>query len=131
MHGQKWGIFLENGLVGLVTAYHKGYHMTGTTALIHRYLPKQVSEILVRYLWLVQPFQQQLRTLALMDTSPPSPVGLVALVVTGQAKHSAGGPKRLSMWILPLQTTRMLRARLPNGTFGWKGSRGNIQSLFI
>ncbi|KAF7139734.1 hypothetical protein CNMCM5793_007669 [Aspergillus hiratsukae] len=72
-HGQHRGIFVENGLVGLVTAYHKGYHMTGSTCLIHRYLPERASKILVYYLWLVHPFQRQLRTLAFQDTTPMSP----------------------------------------------------------
>ncbi|KAG2001178.1 hypothetical protein GB937_010415 [Aspergillus fischeri] len=72
-HGQHRGIFVENGLVGLVTAYHKGYHMTCSTCLIHRYLPERASKILVYYLWPVHPFQQQLRTLAFQDATPMSP----------------------------------------------------------
>jgi hypothetical protein len=73
IHGQHRNIFIENGLVGLVTAYHKGYHMTGSTSLIHRYLPEQVSQILVYYLWLVHPFQRQLRGLAFQETMSSSP----------------------------------------------------------
>jgi hypothetical protein len=73
IHGQHQGIFIENGLVGLVTAYHKGYHITGSTSLIHRYLPKRVSQILVYYLWLVHPFKRQLQGLAFQETIPSSP----------------------------------------------------------
>ncbi|KAJ5602286.1 hypothetical protein N7510_011820 [Penicillium lagena] len=73
VHGDYRGVFVENGLVGLVTAYHKGYHMIGSTSLIHRYLPERASEILIYYLWLVHPFQRQLRTLAFQDIAPMSP----------------------------------------------------------
>ncbi|KAF9882534.1 hypothetical protein FE257_007679, partial [Aspergillus nanangensis] len=73
LYGGHRGVFIENGLVGLVTAYHKGYHMAGSTSLIHRYLPERVSKILVYYLWLVDPFQQQLRTLLSQETVPRSP----------------------------------------------------------
>lgn len=47
--------------------------MTGSTSLIHRYLPESASKILIYYLWLVHPFQRQLRTLALQDRVPISP----------------------------------------------------------
>jgi hypothetical protein len=47
--------------------------MTGSTSLIHRYLPEQVSQILVYYLWLVYPFQRQLQGLAFQETIPSSP----------------------------------------------------------
>jgi hypothetical protein len=63
---------VEDGLVSLVTAYHKGYHVTGSTKIIHRYLPESVSKILIYYLWLILPFQQQLRVLLFQDTAPVS-----------------------------------------------------------
>jgi hypothetical protein len=34
--------------------------MTESTKIIHRYLPKEVSELLVYFLWLILPFWQQL-----------------------------------------------------------------------
>jgi hypothetical protein len=57
-------IFLENGLVSFVTFYHKGYSITGSTKIIHRYLPIEVSELYVYYVWLVVPFIKQLIKLA-------------------------------------------------------------------
>jgi hypothetical protein len=54
--GQHRGVFIEEGLIGTVTSYHKGYNITGSTKIIHRYLPKEVSELLVYYLWLILPF---------------------------------------------------------------------------
>ena len=53
-------IFVEDGLVVLVTRYHKGFIMSGDNKIIHRYLPREVGELFVYFLWLVIPFQQQL-----------------------------------------------------------------------
>ena len=55
------GVFIDNGMVSTVTAYHKGYSITGSTKIIHRYLPKEVGELLVYYLWLVRPLVEQLQ----------------------------------------------------------------------
>jgi hypothetical protein len=56
-------IFIEHGLVSFVTSYHKNYSASSTTKLIHRYLPPEVGELLVYYLWLVVPFVEQLQIL--------------------------------------------------------------------
>ena len=58
--GGRRNIFIEDGKVVLVAAYHKGYNLGGNTKIIHRYLPQEVGELVVRYLWLVEPFQRQL-----------------------------------------------------------------------
>lgn len=50
------GVFVDNGLVSFVTSYSK----TGVK-VIHRYVPKEVSELVVYYLWLVQPFVRALQ----------------------------------------------------------------------
>jgi hypothetical protein len=65
-------IFVEDGLVALVTSYHKGYTCTGTTKIIHRYLPREVSELLIYYLSLILPFKKQLETLALLQNQEKS-----------------------------------------------------------
>lgn len=70
--GHHRSIYIEEGLVSTVTSYHKGYNITGSTKIIHRYLPKEVSELLVYYLWLVLPFSQRLEILAYKHVSPPS-----------------------------------------------------------
>lgn len=57
-------IFVEHGLIATVTSYHKGYSIQGSTKIIHRYLPRPVSEMVVYYLWLVIPFQRHLHMLA-------------------------------------------------------------------
>lgn len=64
-------IFIEDGLVGTVTTYHKGYSVTGSTKIIHRYLPREVSELVVYYLWLIMPFCQALG--ALVHNGPLTP----------------------------------------------------------
>ena len=43
-------IFIEDGKVVLVAAYHKGYNLGGNTKIIHRYLPQEVGDMVVRYL---------------------------------------------------------------------------------
>lgn len=72
-NGHHRSIFIENGLVGTVTSYHEGYNVTGTLKIIHRYLPKEVSELLVHYLWLVLPFWQKLDVLVYERKEPLSP----------------------------------------------------------
>lgn len=52
-------VFLENGLICFVTYYHKGYSISGSTKIIHRYLPQEVGELYVYYLWLLVPFLQR------------------------------------------------------------------------
>jgi hypothetical protein len=51
-------IFIEDGMVVFITRYHKGYNVSGDVKIIHRYLPREVGELLVYYMWLVLPFQQ-------------------------------------------------------------------------
>ncbi|GME30227.1 putative DNA helicase protein [Neofusicoccum parvum] len=53
-------VFIEDGLVVFVTRYHKGYAMSGDVKVIHRYLPREVGELVVWYLWLVLPFHQRM-----------------------------------------------------------------------
>ena len=54
-------IFIEDGLVAFVTTYHKGYRSSGNIKIIHRYLPWEIGELLVYYLWLVWPFYEKLQ----------------------------------------------------------------------
>lgn len=54
------GVFIENGLMVFVARYHKGYTMSGEVKIIHRYLPREVGEILLRYLWIALPFYQRM-----------------------------------------------------------------------
>lgn len=57
--GRHRNIFIEHGLVCIVTSYHKSQSTTRSIKIIHRYLPQVVSELVVYYLWLIQPFTEQ------------------------------------------------------------------------
>ena len=72
-HGYHRSIFIENGMLSSVTSYHKGYSVTGSTKIIHRYLPKEVGELVIYYLWLILPFCQALELVALSNKAQPSP----------------------------------------------------------
>ncbi|KAK1920512.1 hypothetical protein P3342_008273 [Pyrenophora teres f. teres] len=41
------GVFLEGGLVSFTTTYHKGYSFSKRVKTIHRYVPQEVSELVV------------------------------------------------------------------------------------
>lgn len=66
-------LFVEDGLVAIVTSYHKGYTCTGTTKIIHRYLPCEISELVVYYLWLILPFVQKMTLLVAEQEDPKMP----------------------------------------------------------
>ncbi|TIA28291.1 hypothetical protein D6C78_10812 [Aureobasidium pullulans] len=55
------GIFINQGMIAFVTSYHKGYSTSQKVKIIHRYVPKEVGELVVYYLWLVEPFVRQLQ----------------------------------------------------------------------
>jgi hypothetical protein len=63
VQGGHRNVFIEDGMVVFVMRYHKGYNLSGDVKIIHRYLPRQVGELVVRYMWLVLPFQQRLEAL--------------------------------------------------------------------
>jgi hypothetical protein len=63
VQGGHRNVFIEDGMVVFVTRYHKGYNLSGDVKIIHRYLPREVGELVVWYIWLVLPFQQRLEAL--------------------------------------------------------------------
>ncbi|KAK4897073.1 hypothetical protein LTR49_028043 [Elasticomyces elasticus] len=58
------GLFVEHGMVVFVTGYHKGFNASQSVKIIHRYVPREVGELVVYYLWLVEPFVRQLLIMA-------------------------------------------------------------------
>ncbi|KAG6998077.1 hypothetical protein FocnCong_v013627 [Fusarium oxysporum f. sp. conglutinans] len=54
-------IFIHEGMVCFVTMYHKGFRQSDSIKVIHRYLPREVGELLVWYIWLVLPFWQNVQ----------------------------------------------------------------------
>jgi hypothetical protein len=73
VNGHHRSIFIEDGLVSTVTAYHRGYNIIGSTKIIHRYVPKEVSELVVYYLWFILPFWTKLDLLVWGNKAPSSP----------------------------------------------------------
>ena len=119
VHGLQRNIFIENGLVSFVTYYHKGYSIKGSTCIIHRYLPKEASELLVYYLWLVLPFSQQLQLLALDDQlaiTRPSPF-FWALPAEKEKREGEQSP----------QPSKWLSAAISREFKLWLDTEANIQ----
>ena len=56
-------LFIKDGLVVFVTKYYKGFQMSGDVKIIYWYLPQEVGELMVWYLWLVLPFVQQMEAI--------------------------------------------------------------------
>jgi hypothetical protein len=57
--GQR-NVFIQKGLVYFTTIYHKNYRSKEQIKLIHRFLPPELGELLILYLWLVLPFWQRM-----------------------------------------------------------------------
>ena len=57
------GIFIDRGMVQFVTSYHKGYSASQKVKIIHRYVPKEVGELVVYYIWLIEPFVSILQSM--------------------------------------------------------------------
>lgn len=55
------GVFVEAGLVSFTTTYHKGYDFSKKVKVIHRYVPREVSELVVYFLGLGRPFIDDLQ----------------------------------------------------------------------
>ncbi|KAI4192651.1 MAG: hypothetical protein LQ350_008599 [Teloschistes chrysophthalmus] len=91
-YGDSRDLFIEDRMVVLITRYHKGYAISGSVKVIHRYLPRAVGELMIWYLWLFQPFHRRIR-MVVWDDKEES-----ALIWPGQ------GPSR------PWTSLRMSRA---------------------
>jgi hypothetical protein len=49
VQGGYCNVLIENGMVVFVTRYHKAYSVSGNVKIIHRYLPREVGELVVWY----------------------------------------------------------------------------------
>jgi hypothetical protein len=54
-------VFIEDGMVVVASKYHKGFYASNDAKIIYRYLPREVGELVVWYLWLVLPFVERLQ----------------------------------------------------------------------
>lgn len=50
------GVFLYRGAIAFVTTYHKGYSKSNRVKTIHRFVPREVGELVVYFLALARPF---------------------------------------------------------------------------
>jgi superfamily II DNA helicase RecQ len=57
------GIFVHDGLVELVVDYHKGASASNRPKIIHRFVPQEVGELVIMFLWAVQPFVEIFQTI--------------------------------------------------------------------
>lgn len=55
------GIFNEDGMVAFVTGYHKSFGCSGKVKVMHRFVPEEVGELVVCFIWLIQPFVEILQ----------------------------------------------------------------------
>jgi len=79
-------IFAHSGMICFVTSYHKNFRSSGNPKVIHRYLPREIGELLVWYLWLILPFWQQVQ--GMLTDGMASPF-LWAESVVGPAESEA------------------------------------------
>lgn len=63
VQGGHRNLFIEDGIVMFVTWYHKGYEVKGDVKIIHRYLPLEIGDLVVWFLWLVLPFVQRMQAM--------------------------------------------------------------------
>ena len=58
--GHSRGIFIKDGSVVFLTTYYKNITQTRQSKVIHCYVPREVGELVVFYLWFCRPFWQRL-----------------------------------------------------------------------
>lgn len=57
------GIFMDNGMLSFVTSYHKGFSTSQSMKVVYRFVPQEVGEVFIYYLWLIRPFERVLQGL--------------------------------------------------------------------
>jgi superfamily II DNA helicase RecQ len=56
------GIMIDQGMVTFITSYHKGFSASQSQKCVHRFVPHEVGELVVYYLWLIEPFVRILQS---------------------------------------------------------------------
>lgn len=54
-------IMVSHGQMCFVTAYHKNFQQSDQVKIVHRFMPPEVGELLMWYIWLVLPFWQSVQ----------------------------------------------------------------------
>ncbi|KAJ6117766.1 hypothetical protein N7512_007491 [Penicillium capsulatum] len=115
---ERRNIFIEDRMVVFVSRYHKGFHVHNDTKVIFRYLPHELGELVVWYLWLVLPFIEQMQSYQLHFRGAPPAVGRRAEYIWSP------DPDRETEW-----TGHRLREVLKRETgLGLQGQRLHLQS---
>jgi hypothetical protein len=57
--------------VAFITSYHKGFSASQSQKCIHRFVPREVGELVAYYLWLIEPFVRILQSSRGQMTSSP------------------------------------------------------------
>lgn len=94
---ERRNVFIEDGMVAFVSRYHKGFHVNNDTKVIFRYLPREIGELIVWYLWLVLPFVEQMESYQRHFRGEPAAVGRRAEYVWSPDpdRHTAWSGDRL------------------------------------
>ncbi|RMI97528.1 hypothetical protein CDV36_016208 [Fusarium kuroshium] len=61
VNGGVRNIFFDRGLIMLVAGYHKGFSRTERVKVIHRFLPREISILVIYYLWLALPYWEDVQ----------------------------------------------------------------------
>ena len=127
------GVFIHNGLVELVVTYHKGFSLNQKLKIIHRYLPREVGEVLVYYLWLVEPFVKYLQQAARgqMDFSPhiwePEPQESDMMDIDQEVEDSSEEESRQASSSIPGRGLQQPQSR-PGSSSEWGQSSEESES---
>jgi superfamily II DNA helicase RecQ len=62
------GIFIDDGLVKFVPGYNKKFRSRQELEIVHRYVPDEVGQLVVYFMWLVEPFVKVIRSVARNET---------------------------------------------------------------
>jgi hypothetical protein len=59
-------------MVTFAMAYYKGFHVSNDVKIIHRYVPQEVGELVIWYMWLVILFIDQMSAWQASQMTPPT-----------------------------------------------------------
>jgi hypothetical protein len=62
---------IDQGIVTFITSYYKGFSTSQSQKCVHRFVPQEVGELVVYYLWLIEPFVRILQSSRGQMTSSP------------------------------------------------------------
>lgn len=113
--------FIEHGPVSVVTSYRKNYAASSMTETIHRYLPPEIGELLVYYVWLAVPFADPLQVLTRHQGLGAVGSFLWPANVTDEALTKSKPRNKTQMWTQTEDSDRGIEQReMLGGEEPWK-----------